>query len=82
MCPEYLSKFLTLKKVPVNLRSENNLMIPKYKQHLAKITNYNSPVYLNASPNDAKKANSLYSCKSHIREWLPKCKCGFCIYAK
>jgi len=29
MCPEYLSKLITLKNVPIYLRSENNIIIKK-----------------------------------------------------
>jgi len=59
-----------LKNVPVNLRSENNLIIPKYTKIAFDNNNLNcnGAFYWNALPNDAKKANILYSFKSHTRE--------------
>jgi len=70
MCPEYLSEVITLKNVPVNLRSENNQIISKYtKVAFGKNNfNYNGPFYCNTVLNVSKKANSLYSFKPHIRE--------------
>ena len=84
MCPEYLSKFITLKNVPVNLRSQSTLTIPKYSTVAYGKNNfiYNGPFYWNTLPNDVKQAHSLYCFKSQIREWLPKCKCGFCVLCK
>ena len=60
MCPEYLSKLITLENVPVNLRSENNKIIPKYTKVAfgQNNFNYNGPFYWNTLPNDVKKATS------------------------
>ena len=81
MCPEYLSHLITVKNVPVNLRSENTLIIPKYTTVAYGKNNfvYNGPFYWNTLPDDTKKATSLYSFKSTIQQWLPTCKCGFCV---
>jgi len=45
MCPEYSSKRITLKNVPINLQCENNIIILKYtKQAFGKNNlNYNGP---------------------------------------
>ena len=40
-CPEYLSKLITSKSVPVNLRSENNLIIAKYTKVAFGKNNFN-----------------------------------------
>ena len=73
-----------MKNVQVNLQAEKNLIIPKYtKVAFSKDNfNHNDQFYSNELPNDAEKANVLYSLKSHLQEWFAKYNCVFCVLCK
>ena len=78
--PKYLKDLIEHKIASVDLRSENNICIPKfstftYGKHSFR---YASAFYWGQLPNDIKGCESLECFKRLVCEFVPKCNCGFC----
>ena len=81
MSPEYMSSLVNVKPVTANLRSQNNLIVPKYSTITYGKNNfmYYAPFYWNTLPNDVKNEQTFYAFKHSLKNWTPNCKCGFCV---
>ncbi len=84
MYPAYLSNLIIVKRVTVNLRSVNSLVMPKYKTitYGKNSFKYNASFYWTCMPNDEKNAQSIQYFKYIVKDWSPACACGFCLLCK
>ena len=84
-CPSYLNHLASKNDYDVNLRSADNMKIPKYKTitYGKKSLNYVAPQLWNSIPHNIQTSCSLVSFKQNVKMWEgPKCLCGFCISCK
>ena len=81
MYPDYINKMFMPKNVYYNTRINDNMHVPKYNtvtygKHCLK---YMAPFYWNKLPNDFKEILCVNEFKSKIKQWIPVCRCGFCV---
>ena len=81
MYPDYIDKMFMPKNVYYNTRINDNMHVPKYNtvtygKHCLK---YMAPFYWNKLPNDFKEILCVNEFKSKIKQWIPVCRCSFCV---
>ncbi len=83
-CPSYLNELVQINLSPYNFRSVSNLSTPKYNSitYGKKCLRYNIAYYYNMMPNEIKSAATCTKFKNMLKEWSPRCSCGFCILCK
>ena len=84
LCPSYLYSFVKNNTSSYNIRSELNMIIPKFNTFTygKNSMKYTGPFYWNMLPNNVKRAESFKIFKKLLKTWRPRCSCGSCVLCK